>query len=474
MKNFLYLIFFICSAFPLSAQEQIFESTILEEEGLLASKFLELEDNKFFLLAKWGEFGGFYKSRFFIIDGEDGNILQDKTHISTMSVRPEFIEKYNNEYLVLGRAEDDIYNSFLYYGRFNLDFEVIEEVYHPLEIEVFIKLQVKFVNNQFIFIGAGSYPPFLNSFGGIMSWDGELILLNEDIGPVGYLGDFLIRKDSVGYIGFGGGRLSIMDESFNQLYVYQLENHVTQDGSLSYFEDSTILFVGKYWHFPDSVNLSRDIGVGILDNFEITHFDHFATVNTDTTDYPAVLKAMDFVDENNIYVGGTTNFTAPIYFFPPPSQYIVANYDRELNKRWERRYGDTTRNHLMSNVFATTDGGALLFGYSFDNNTDLRTDLYIVKIAGDGTVDSETIIPLSERIKVFPNPATDKINVELPENMGNDLSLKIYSITGQILLEVNDYSGEGIDIRFLPSGNYVLEITDVTNRKKWVEKIVKQ
>lgn len=328
-------------------------------------------------------------------------------------------------------------------------------------------------------MSASFYNPFFGSFGGIISLTGELILLNEHLFGVNYLGDFLIRKDSVGYIGFTQRALVFMDESFNKLHGIVYEESLFQYGSLKYLEDTTILFVSKYWHKPDSINNSRDIGVGIFDDFEISNLQYFGTINSeeinaDTVEHCAVGEAMDFIDENNIYVAGVTNFTVPLSAFPPATQFIVANYDRNLNKRWEKRYGDNIHFKYMRGVLATSDGGALLYGYTFDNNSQLRTDIYIVKIAGDGTVDSETVIPVNNAIKVFPNPATDFINLEFPKNIGQQLSLRIYSITGQIMMKNNKYQKDAIDIQQLPKGNYLLELVDLENSKQFIQKIIKQ
>jgi len=64
------------------------------------------------------------------------------------------------------------------------------------------------------------------------------------------------------------------------------------------------------------------------------------------------------------------------------------------------------------------------------------------------------------RLKVYPNPARDVLNIELSENTG-EASLALFSVTGQQLLYMPLYSSsEKIQIGYLPPGLYLAKLTN--------------
>lgn len=70
--------------------------------------------------------------------------------------------------------------------------------------------------------------------------------------------------------------------------------------------------------------------------------------------------------------------------------------------------------------------------------------------------------PQPEKVEllVYPNPANDLLNIELPQNSG-DLFLEIFSVTGQRLLNARLYSSsQEIRISHLPPGLYLAKLTN--------------
>ncbi len=68
--------------------------------------------------------------------------------------------------------------------------------------------------------------------------------------------------------------------------------------------------------------------------------------------------------------------------------------------------------------------------------------------------------------KILPNPATDKIFVQgLKENA----SIKIYSITGKVLLETDK---KEIDVQHLKSGIYLISFQ--TEKQQFVQQFIKK
>ncbi len=86
---------------------------------------------------------------------------------------------------------------------------------------------------------------------------------------------------------------------------------------------------------------------------------------------------------------------------------------------------------------------------------------------------STQIAEKSDRIRVFPNPAKEFINLSIPTSMGSAQMLKIYSITGS-LVDTKTISGNSAkyNLAQLKSGVYFVEIQ--TSDKKEVIKFIRQ
>ncbi|MDP3431580.1 MAG: T9SS type A sorting domain-containing protein, partial [Bacteroidota bacterium] len=90
---------------------------------------------------------------------------------------------------------------------------------------------------------------------------------------------------------------------------------------------------------------------------------------------------------------------------------------------------------------------------------DVFLDKVVVKDVTVPTVNIET--PNSEQqIALFPNPASDVLNLLLPD-LGGNLRIQIYSLTGQLmsenLIDAQNAQAE-LNVRTLPNGIYLLTI----------------
>ena len=72
-------------------------------------------------------------------------------------------------------------------------------------------------------------------------------------------------------------------------------------------------------------------------------------------------------------------------------------------------------------------------------------------------------------IRIYPNPATDVINIDVPENL--KYHTNIYDLNGRLISRSKNKSV--IEIQALPLGVYLIEITDLDSDHKVVEKIIK-
>jgi hypothetical protein len=77
-------------------------------------------------------------------------------------------------------------------------------------------------------------------------------------------------------------------------------------------------------------------------------------------------------------------------------------------------------------------------------------------------------------LKVYPNPTSDIINIELNENVGKDNKIDVRDIYGRIVLQKNwiDGSRHQLDLKQLPKGMYFIRIQN--NNKSYIEKVIIQ
>ena len=72
-------------------------------------------------------------------------------------------------------------------------------------------------------------------------------------------------------------------------------------------------------------------------------------------------------------------------------------------------------------------------------------------------------------IRIYPNPATDFINIDVPENL--KYHTNIYDLNGRLISRSKNKTV--IEIQALPLGIYLIEISDLNSDYKVVEKIIK-
>ena len=93
------------------------------------------------------------------------------------------------------------------------------------------------------------------------------------------------------------------------------------------------------------------------------------------------------------------------------------------------------------------------------------------------TVTSVYEIKAVEEFKVFPNPATDRINVQVELKENADLQMRLTNLTGQVVQEQNVQfiTGENtmnVDIQELPRGVYFLSFQSGTQMMTY--RVIKQ
>jgi len=129
----------------------------------------------------------------------------------------------------------------------------------------------------------------------------------------------------------------------------------------------------------------------------------------------------------------------------------------------------------------TTDKGIYLVSQSVGQASVIGTfykNKYTIRQGFQQPLISAQIIELPENIKlrgtVYPNPFNLSVNVLFEELINDELSVKIYNLSGGILHDKIYPKAQSLSIPldFLLSGNYLLKIT--TENKRLLSKIIKQ
>jgi hypothetical protein len=104
---------------------------------------------------------------------------------------------------------------------------------------------------------------------------------------------------------------------------------------------------------------------------------------------------------------------------------------------------------------------------------NLSTDQYevlLVKTDLNGNVTSVPSHGLAANVRVFPNPATDKLHVDLPKNADGFAHYEIFDLQGRLLVR-SRLHGNSIDVSGFSQGLYILTIEAGGQRHsvKWVK-----
>lgn len=82
------------------------------------------------------------------------------------------------------------------------------------------------------------------------------------------------------------------------------------------------------------------------------------------------------------------------------------------------------------------------------------------------------IINKKGQIKIYPNPASNFVSIQILENTIENFEYKIVDLTGRIVKNGNSKFNEQINIESLTSGNYIIQI-ETESGEKFTQKLIK-
>lgn len=173
---------------------------------------------------------------------------------------------------------------------------------------------------------------------------------------------------------------------------------------------------------------------------------------------------------------------------PNGEKTFIAKYDSTGYCTWafastgdsgDRGYDiktDTLDNIYLSGFFywhGTYSFGSFTFNVTSDPTCSFGEcpTIYLVKI-NSSIAGVETFNCNQNNVLVYPNPFTSEISINIIKENWRHASYSIYNVFGQSICFNNDIKQEKIDLTFLPSGIYFLELN--IDEGKTVTKILKQ
>lgn len=156
-------------------------------------------------------------------------------------------------------------------------------------------------------------------------------------------------------------------------------------------------------------------------------------------------------DGGYVLGGGTTDSTGGFHLYG-------AKIDGQGVLLWDT----IVRNGLFSEAFtarSTSDGGLMFFGYTNLGLATANTDFFLIKLGDLGIVGKEEDA-VTAKVKLFPNPVEDVLNV-LVEGRTRPMTIRMIDLQGRVLWETEMKNGcYQWDRQEEPAGVYFIQLTD--------------
>lgn len=265
---------------------------------------------------------------------------------------------------------------------------------------------------------------------------------------------------------------TILDSSFNIVESIYFPWWFNNNNSSISVNNSTNIYSGRIHKSGQS---DFDLVVLKLDSIHSV-VDSLVIPFLNTQEYTGIHNSLSCARPNKIFIGGTQNISLPNPYFNTGDNYLLlTKIDSNLNIYWQKLFGGDACYVLVS-MLATSDGGCVLAATRYDEAiNDQELDIIILKINSDGLIMSNNKLPeVNDEIVVYPNPATDKVWIELPNSSNNahKLEIYLYDFLGRKVSSMPISSSRSqylLSVQELHRGPYVLHVVQdswITYSKK--------
>jgi len=448
---------------------------------IMAGRYLDSETSNF---------------RGYILEIDDtGNLLQTEIINPSDTTSSYFydIHFFNDYFYIIGSVLLENPNiTKLWFMKLNSNLEIVDELFLNIPNGKWFSYMKSIIDSDTNLVITGytsrfdtsSSTPINNDpFFYKLSLDGDSLnskFMSISFSSLSMSTEIIEKANKSGYFAYGNnftsqlplfGQRFELSKSFDSLSIENVPYFLYGYFSAKHLNDTSIIVCGQGGP-PDTI---PDYSLNVLSQTENNtpiNYNYFKK-SGNVREYPALCNSID-KHNNNIYVGGTSNFDYSNPFFSTlDSWFHLIKINPDLSPIWEYWYGGNAYYNLYS-VLATSDGGCIMVGNRYDYETqDQERDIYIVKVDSNGLLTwSQEILFNKTESTVYPNPGTDQLNIKTTINY---TYFELINLNGQVVIRQNpDNNLSTINTKSLKSGMYFYRLIDKTNKTietgKWIKK----
>lgn len=467
-----------------------FQKTLISPEDQIINCATEDDNGNFILVGRNYPIGLDIARGYLIRINPTGDLLDEIVLDSSQGSSILFNVHFFNDSLYLLGSKQFNYpsDSILWYLKLDKNLDKIDEKYHGMPSGSWFSYMksiidsdsnlvmtgytsrwdtVSPINNDVFFYKLSLEGDSINSQ--FITTDNSLTLSFDIIEKIDHTGYYAYGKKYSGILGRSGERFEL-SKQLDSLDIVIVPNDIHVYISSEWLNDSVIIITGN--GEPQEIpSYSLSVLTTTMENTPID-YNHFK-IEGDMRDHTAMYQGVSNND-NNIYVGGTSNFNyANPYFNTSDSWFHLIKVNPDLSPIWEYWYGGDAYYFLYS-ILATSDGGCLMVGNRYDYELqEQERDIYVVKVNSEGLIVwTQEIQTDNSLFTIYPNPGENLVKIKMPTG---EFDFELYGLNGQGLIkqkvsnEINTIS----TVQLKP-GIYFYRIMDSRNQivftGKWIRR----
>ncbi len=183
-------------------------------------------------------------------------------------------------------------------------------------------------------------------------------------------------------------------------------------------------------------------------------------------------EKLALTNDGHIYISGTTaSYTNDLN-----SDHMLIKTDMEGNLVWQKVLGSENADYT-GGLVVTQDQGVVFSGWTRKSHKG-DTDIILIRLNKDGEMDFISHLapdnPMEGNIKLFPNPSSGKLKIDLQECQHTTVHLEITDLQGSKILSVELAGGKEYTIESgLAAGVYLYTVS-LEGKRRYTGKLIIQ
>lgn len=228
--------------------------------------------------------------------------------------------------------------------------------------------------------------------------------------------------------------------------------------TLRYWKNNQVLMSGSTEDTTGGKNLFFSV-VNLNQSGRELNFLHYQEISIPFGwDLLCEVQNLDITRDSSIYFGGTVNWLTNT-----TNSWVLRKLDANFQQLWTREYGNDAY-YFMQGLFATADGGCLMYGQRHNPDVFAPRTAYYLKINSAGQVTATSEVPLSEyaKIKAFPNPTNEVLNIDFTDfSISEKIDIYLFDSFGRcVFKDVTTEKQVQVNTSNLANGQYIIKATN--------------